>query len=63
MRRTADTMMNSIGIDHRHVEMVLNHSLGKVESIYNKYQYNDEKMAALINWENKLKLILNYTEK
>jgi integrase len=63
LRRTADTMMNAIGIDHRHVEMVLNHSLGKVESIYNKYQYKDEKMAALINWENKLKLILNFTEK
>ncbi|WP_214187898.1 tyrosine-type recombinase/integrase [Geobacter hydrogenophilus] len=64
LRRTADTMMNSIGIDHRHVEMVLNHSLGKVEGIYNKYQYNDEKKAALLKWESKIKdLISNSHER
>jgi integrase len=59
LRRTADTMMNSIGIDHRHVEMVLNHSLGKVEGIYNKYQYNEEKKMALLKWQEKLVEILS----
>lgn len=59
LRRTADTMMNSIGIDHRHVEMVLNHTLSKVEGTYNLYQYNMEKQVALQKWSEKLQEIIS----
>ncbi|WP_173202402.1 site-specific integrase, partial [Geobacter sp. SVR] len=58
LRRTASTMMNSLGISERHVDMVLNHALPVVEGTYNLYGYAEEKKQALLKWEEKLKELL-----
>ncbi len=59
LRRTASTGMNALGINDRHVEMVLNHTLGRIEGTYNRYQYAEEKKEALLRWEAKLKELLS----
>ncbi|MFG6508274.1 MULTISPECIES: tyrosine-type recombinase/integrase [unclassified Sulfitobacter] len=53
LRRTAATIMARLGQPVHVVEAVLNHVSGAVSgvaAVYNRYQYEDEKRAALFAW-------------
>jgi len=54
LRRTARTHMPRIGILNEYAEAVLNHSKKGIVGVYNKYDYQEEKKAALIRWETEL---------
>jgi integrase len=50
LRRTATTLMAEIGITHHVADKILNHSSGEisgVKAIYNRFNYLDERKAAL----------------
>jgi integrase len=53
LRRTADTGMNALGFAPHVVDAVLNHLTGSIKGVtrtYNRYDYRDEKRAALLAW-------------
>ncbi len=50
LRRTAASLMAGAGVSPFTVERVLNHSLGKVQKIYNRHSYDREKRQALDSW-------------
>jgi integrase len=59
LRRTATSMMISLGISEFDVSKVLNHTLQSVTNKhYNHYSYDKEKQKALGVWERKLKTII-----
>lgn len=47
LRRTAGTLMASLGVDTKIISVVLNHADNSVTGIYNRYRYWKEKQAAL----------------
>ena len=53
-RRTARSHLAALGIDPIVAERCLNHRIKGVEGIYNRYQYFDERKAALELWINLL---------
>lgn len=58
LRRTARTHMAKIGIVDEHAEAVLAHSKQGIKKVYNKYEYQKEKKAALLKWEAELLKLL-----
>jgi integrase len=53
LRRSTATGMASIGVGHHVLDKVLNHSSGKISgvgAIYNRFEYLDERKAALDAW-------------
>jgi integrase len=58
LRRTAATMMTSLGVDARWVDKVLNHVEGGVIKHYDIYDYLKEKRLALETWERELRRIV-----
>jgi integrase len=59
LRRTATSMMASLGISEFDVSKVLNHTIQSVTNKhYNQYNYDKEKQKALEVWEKKLKNII-----
>ena len=48
LRRTAATTMAELGVPRFIVERVLNHTDRTVTSVYDRYTYSKEKMAAVI---------------
>ena len=53
LRRSAATGMAGLGIAHHVVDRVLNHTAGTIRGVarvYNRYQYLDERKAALETW-------------
>jgi integrase len=54
MRRTARTHMAAIGVDRFVAERSLNHKLRGTEGTYNRYDYFDERDAALTRWASML---------
>lgn len=54
LRRTCRTFLAAIGIHGDHAEAILNHKKQGVEAVYNLYEYDKEKQAALEKWERKL---------
>ncbi len=57
LRRTAATNMAQAGVPTSHISRVLNHTDGTgaaVTAVYNRYDYLDEKRAALDTWASKL---------
>ncbi|HWS61986.1 MAG TPA: site-specific integrase [Steroidobacteraceae bacterium] len=50
LRRTAASMMTSIGVPRLHVEKVLNHTLSDIAEVYDRHDYFDEKKVALNRW-------------
>jgi len=59
LRRTATTMMTSLGISEFDVSKVLNHTIKSVTNKhYNHYSYDKEKQKALGVWERKLTTII-----
>jgi integrase len=59
LRRTATTLMAKCKIIKEHRERVLNHKLEKLDGTYNIYDYDDDKVAALISLESKLLSIIS----
>lgn len=50
LRRTATTLMAEIGVPHHVADKVLNHTSGQIHgvaAVYNRFQYLDERKAAL----------------
>ncbi len=58
LRRTAATMMASIGVDPMTISRLLNHKQGGVTWIYNRYSYDREKRQALDTWSSHLLSII-----
>lgn len=50
MRRTARTHMAALGVDRFVAERALNHKVREVEGVYNKYDYFEDRKAALTTW-------------
>lgn len=61
LRRTAATLMSKGRIPLEHRERVLNHTLGKLDRIYNQHDFDDEKQIALESLERRLISITNGT--
>jgi len=57
LRRTAASYITSLGIPRLVVSKILNHVESSVTAIYDRHSYDDEKLAALVAWANKLKAI------
>lgn len=62
LRRTANTLMTKSKILYEHRERVLNHTLGKLDEIYNQHDFDDEKQAALETLERSILSIIHGTE-
>jgi integrase len=65
LRRTAATGMQRLGVKLEVTEKVLNHVSGKIKgvaAIYHRYDYRDEKQAALEAWGRHVDLILTGEE-
>jgi integrase len=58
LRRTAATMMASIGINRQVLRKILNHVDQEITAVYDRYSYEGEKREALMKWEGQLRLIL-----
>ncbi len=58
LRRTATTLMSKCKIGFEHRERVLNHTMGKLDRIYNQHDFDDEKQIALETLERKLNSII-----
>lgn len=58
LRRTAATLMAKADILPEHRERVLNHTMGKLDRIYNQHDFDKEKQIALEKLEKKILVIL-----
>jgi len=58
IRRTCETMLAALGISRDTRAQLLSHGLGGVQAVhYDRHGYADEKRAALVAWENRLREI------
>ena len=60
LRRTAATGMAGLGIAHHVVDKILNHTSGKISgvaAIYNRFEYLDERKAALETWSRRVETL------
>lgn len=62
LRRTAASMMTSIGISRLVVSRILNHVESGITAVYDRHSYDVEKRSALDAWGRKLEQIV-YSEK
>jgi integrase len=62
LRRTVATRLAAAGTRREVVETILGHSMGKVESIYNRHGYLPEMRAALEAWSAELERLLSGRE-
>lgn len=59
-RRTFKTLGGQLKITKEIRDRIQHHALHDVSSVhYDRYDYNEEKLEALLKWENKLKEIMN----
>lgn len=63
LRRTARTLMSSIGVKVDIAERILNHSRGKIEAVYDLYSFLDEKRAALDKLDREISRIIGCSKK
>ena len=54
IRRTVRTLLAEIGIDENISELCLNHSVKGLVGVYNRYNFLEEKRAALQQWADEL---------
>lgn len=54
IRRTVRTKLAELGVSEIVARKVVNHETGKVDRIYNRHGYLDEKRKALAKWETRL---------
>jgi integrase len=58
LRRTTETRLASIGVPQEIINRILNHAQGPITATYNRYEYLDEKRAALQKWADELERIV-----
>jgi integrase len=58
LRRTAATNMGKLKVQPHVIQSVLAHSWGGITARYNRFDYYDEKRAALLAWESHLARLL-----
>jgi integrase len=63
LRRTAASLMTAAGVPRLHVEKVLNHTIDDVAEIYDRYDYAEEKRAALKRLDDRLRQIIRRESK
>jgi len=63
LRRTARTLMSRLEIPHHIRERVLNHSQGKIEAVYDQFDYLREKRSALNKLANEIDRIVGKEKK
>ena len=59
LRRTAATMMSSLGVQRITLSRILNHTDSSVTAVYDRHSYDQEKRAALDLWAAQLGVILD----
>ncbi|MEZ4601438.1 MAG: site-specific integrase [Syntrophotaleaceae bacterium] len=59
LRRSAVTGMAKLRIPREDRERVVNHSVGRLEKTYNRYDFDAEKRTALIRWAEHLEQIIH----
>jgi integrase len=59
LRRTAASMMTSMGIPRLTVQKTLNHVEQGVTGVYDRYSYDREKREALESWNRKLQVLVS----
>ena len=60
LRRTAASMMTSVGIPRLVVSKILNHVETGVTAVYDRHSYDQEKRDALDQWSRKLKTMVTH---
>lgn len=58
-RRTASSRMAAVKTPRLIISKILNHTEGGVTQIYDRYGYEQEKIDALVSWEQALRQIIN----
>jgi integrase len=58
LRRTARTGWVAIEIDDSLAERLLNHKDRGVQAVYNRHRYDNEKRAALVRWDRRVREIV-----
>jgi integrase len=58
LRRTARTGWASIGMDDSLAERLLNHKDRGVQGVYARHRYDNEKRAALVRWDRRVREIV-----
>ena len=61
LRRTAVSMMTSIGVSRLVTEKIINHKDRGIASVYDRFGYEDEKRDALDRWSSRLQEIIGQT--
>jgi integrase len=59
LRRTAATMMGSLGVKRLHLKKVLNHTVNDITEVYDRHDYMEMKRNALNLWADHLQRILD----
>jgi integrase len=59
LRRTAASMMTSMGFTRLVVGKILNHTEPEVTKVYDRYSYDSEKRAALEAWGSRIQFLLS----
>jgi|GEM_PF-3009127 len=62
LRRSAATLLAAAKIKFEHRERVLNHTMGKLDGIYNQHDFDDEKQVALETLERRIRAIITDEE-
>jgi integrase len=62
LRRTSATLMAAEKVPYETRERVLNHTMGKLDGIYNQHDFDDEKQMAMETLERKINSIITGTE-
>jgi len=58
LRRTGRTGLSRLRVHREHAEAVVNHKKGGMDEIYNLYEYDPEKVEAMLDWEAELLTII-----
>ena len=58
LRRTVETRLASLGVAQEIINRTLNHAQGPITTTYNRYEYLEEKRAALQKWGDELDRIV-----
>ena len=61
LRRTAASLMTSLGISRLVVSKLLNHVENSVTAIYDRHSYDKEKKRAMETWGTKLNTVIQNT--
>lgn len=62
LRRTAATLLAKDKIPFEHRERVLNHTLDRLDAIYNQHDFDDEKQVAAETLERRIRVIISGTD-